>query len=102
MDILEIYQYQAEEIVYKIGSHSVVAHKIFSSINPLYNSVNPSAAAAAMLDCGKGVDSRLFKQLRWLGTFIARSATHIFGYEIICNVEFANRSFSIESDYADS
>ena len=29
MDILEIYQYQAEEIVYKIGSHSVVAHKIF-------------------------------------------------------------------------
>ena len=29
MDILEIYQYHAEEIVYKIGSHSVVAHKIF-------------------------------------------------------------------------
>ena len=29
MDILEIYQYQAEEIVYKIGSHSVVAHNIF-------------------------------------------------------------------------
>ena len=34
-----------------------------------------------MLHCGKGVDSRLFKQWRWLGTFIARSATHIFGHE---------------------
>ena len=102
MDILEIYQYQAEEIVYKIGSHSVVAHKFFPSINLLYNSVNPSAAAAAMLDCGKGVDSRLFKQLRWLGTFIVRSATHIFGYETIFNVECAHRSFSIESVYADS
>ena len=55
-----------------------------------------------MLDCGKGVDSRLFKQLRWLGTFIARSATYIFGHEIIYNVEFAHGSFSIESDYADS
>ena len=68
----------------------------------MYNSVNPSVAAAAMLDCGEGVDSRLFKQLRWLGTFIARSATNIFGYEMICNVDFAHRSFSIESDYADS
>ena len=29
MDILDIYQYQAEEIVYKIGSHNVVAYKIY-------------------------------------------------------------------------
>ena len=54
-----------------------------------------------MLDCGKGVDSRLFKKWRWLGTFIARSATHIFDYEIIYNVEFSHESFTIESDYAD-
>ena len=101
MDILEIYQYQAEEIVYERKSQHCRSQN-FSSIYPLYNSVNPLAAAAAMLDCGKAVDSHLFKQLRWLGTFIARSATHIFGYEIICNVEFAHRSFSIESDYADS
>ena len=40
-----------------------------------------------MSDFGKGVDSRLFKQWRWLGTFIARSATHIFGYETIYNVD---------------
>ena len=54
-----------------------------------------------MLDCGKGVDNRLFKQWRWLGTFIARSATQIFGYEIIYNAAFVHESFSIESDYAD-
>ena len=54
-----------------------------------------------MLDSGKGMDSRLFKQWRWLDTFIARSAIHIFGYEIIYNVEFAHESFSIGSDYAD-
>ena len=52
-----------------------------SSINPFINSINHSATA--MLDCGKGLDNRLVKQWRWLGTFIARSATHIFGYEII-------------------
>ena len=31
-----------------------------------------------MLDCEKGVENRLFNQ----ATFITKSATHIFGYEI--------------------
>ena len=70
-----------------------------SPITPLKNPVNHSAAA--MLDCGKGVDNCLFKQWRWPGIFIARSTTHIFGYEIIYNATFVHKSFSIESDYAE-
>ena len=54
-----------------------------------------------MLDCGNGVDTRLFKQWRWLGTFLARSATHIFRYDIIYNAAFEHKSFSIEYGYAD-
>ena len=43
-----------------------------------------------MLDCGKEVDNRLFQQWRWLGTFIAWSATEILGHEMIYNAAFVH------------